>query len=133
MRSNGTRCGPLIDYGRCVVGVRYNDVGGSKEQINKLREVVETPLLHPERFVSLGIDPPKGVLLYGPPGTGKTVRLPAISSPVLFLPLPVRLRSTSAQLPPLHRLRVRPFRRCTPPCSCAPVLWRTGRTRASSA
>ena len=46
----------------------YSDVGGCKEQIDKLREVVETPLLHPERFVNLGIEPPKGVLLYGPPG-----------------------------------------------------------------
>ncbi len=51
----------------------YNDIGGCKEQIEKIREVVEMPLLHPERFVQLGIDPPKGVLLYGPPGTGKTL------------------------------------------------------------
>jgi 26S proteasome regulatory subunit T1 len=50
--------------------VTYKDVGGQQEQIEKLREVVELPLLHPERFVNLGIDPPKGVLLYGPPGTG---------------------------------------------------------------
>ncbi len=48
----------------------YADVGGSKEQIEKIREVVEMPLLNPERFIALGIDPPKGVLLYGPPGTG---------------------------------------------------------------
>lgn len=53
--------------------VTYSDVGGCKEQIEKLREVVELPLLQPERFVNLGIDPPKGVLLYGPPGTGKTL------------------------------------------------------------
>ena len=52
--------------------VTYNDLGGCKEQIDKIREVVEMPLLHPERFAQLGIDPPKGVLLYGPPGTGKT-------------------------------------------------------------
>jgi ATP-dependent 26S proteasome regulatory subunit len=48
----------------------HSDIGGSKEQIEKMREVVELPMLHPERFVALGIDPPKGVLLYGPPGTG---------------------------------------------------------------
>jgi 26S proteasome regulatory subunit T1 len=44
--------------------VTYDDVGGAEDAIEKLREVVEMPLLHPERFVSLGIDPPKGVLLY---------------------------------------------------------------------
>lgn len=48
--------------------VTYSDIGGSKEQIEKMREVVELPLLHPEKFVQLGIDPPKGVLCYGPPG-----------------------------------------------------------------
>jgi ATP-dependent 26S proteasome regulatory subunit len=53
--------------------VTYNDLGGCKEQIEKIREVVELPLLHPDRFIKLGIDPPKGVLLYGPPGTGKTL------------------------------------------------------------
>ena len=51
--------------------VTYEDVGGAKEAMEKLREVLETPLLHPERFVALGIEPPKGVLLYGPPGTGE--------------------------------------------------------------
>ena len=50
--------------------VTYSDIGGSKEQIDKMREVVELPMLHPEKFVALGIDPPKGVLCYGPPGTG---------------------------------------------------------------
>lgn len=60
--------------------VTYKDVGGSKEQIEKLREVVEMPLLHPERFVNLGIDPPKGVLLYGPPGTGKTLLARAVAN-----------------------------------------------------
>ncbi|KAH6569547.1 hypothetical protein BASA50_010840 [Batrachochytrium salamandrivorans] len=60
--------------------VTYSDVGGCKEQIEKLREVVELPLLQPERFVNLGIDPPKGVLLYGPPGTGKTLSARAVAN-----------------------------------------------------
>ncbi|CAD6579464.1 MAG: 26S proteasome regulatory subunit 7 [Cyphobasidiales sp. Tagirdzhanova-0007] len=60
--------------------VTYSDVGGCKEQVEKLREVVETPLLHPERFVALGIDPPKGVLLFGPPGTGKTLCARAVAN-----------------------------------------------------
>ena len=53
--------------------VTYSDIGGCKEQIERMREVVELPMLHPEKFVQLGIDPPKGVLCYGPPGTGKTL------------------------------------------------------------
>lgn len=60
--------------------ITYNDIGGCKEQLEQLREVVELPLLQPEKFVSLGIDPPKGVLLYGPPGTGKTLTARAIAN-----------------------------------------------------
>jgi len=60
--------------------ITYAEVGGCKEQIEKIREVVEKPLLNPERFVSLGIDPPKGVLLYGPPGTGKTLLARAVAN-----------------------------------------------------
>ena len=60
--------------------VTYDDVGGATEALEKLREVVETPLLHPERFTALGIDPPKGVLLYGPPGTGKTLSARAVAN-----------------------------------------------------
>jgi len=60
--------------------ITYADIGGSSEQIQKIREVVEMPLLNPERFVQLGIDPPKGVLLYGPPGTGKTLLARAVAN-----------------------------------------------------
>merc|ERR1712241_961919 len=60
--------------------ITYADVGGCKEQIEKLREVVEIPLLHPEKFVNLGIDPPKGVLMFGPPGTGKTLCARAVAN-----------------------------------------------------
>jgi 26S proteasome regulatory subunit T1 len=49
--------------------VTYSDVGGCKDSIEKLREVVELPLLHPERFARLGIDPPKGILLSDTPRT----------------------------------------------------------------
>jgi 26S proteasome regulatory subunit T1 len=60
--------------------VTYADLGGVTEQIEKIREVVELPLLQPERFVQLGIDPPKGVLLFGPPGTGKTLLARAVAN-----------------------------------------------------
>lgn len=60
--------------------VTYNDIGGLKDEIDKIREVVEVPLINPERFIKLGIDPPKGVLLYGPPGTGKTLLARAVAN-----------------------------------------------------
>jgi len=60
--------------------VTYEQVGGMTEELDQLREVVEIPLLHPERFVNLGIDPPKGVILYGPPGTGKTLTARAVAN-----------------------------------------------------
>jgi 26S proteasome regulatory subunit T1 len=60
--------------------VTYADVGGAKEQIERIREVVELPLTNPEKFVQLGIDPPKGVMLYGPPGTGKTLLARAVAN-----------------------------------------------------
>ncbi|KAF8549749.1 AAA family ATPase [Imleria badia] len=53
--------------------VRYSDVGGQAAAIQKLREAVEWPLLHPEAFERLGVRPPKGLLLYGPPGCSKTI------------------------------------------------------------
>lgn len=53
--------------------MRYSDIGGQGSVIQKLREAVEWPLLHPDAFARLGVKPPKGVLLYGPPGCSKTV------------------------------------------------------------
>jgi len=60
--------------------ITYDQIGGASEQVQKIREVVEMPLLQPERFVQLGIDPPKGVLLYVPPGTGKTLLARAVAN-----------------------------------------------------
>lgn len=60
--------------------VTYADVGGVKDQIERIREVVELPITHPEKYTQLGIDPPKGVLLYGPPGTGKTLLAKAVAN-----------------------------------------------------
>merc|ERR1711862_948708 len=51
----------------------YNDIGGLDKQIQELQEAVVLPMTHKEKFVNIGIKPPKGVLLYGPPGTGKTL------------------------------------------------------------
>jgi transitional endoplasmic reticulum ATPase len=58
----------------------YEEIGGLGEAIQKIREMVELPLRHPELFTKLGIDPPKGVLLYGPPGTGKTLIAKAVAN-----------------------------------------------------
>jgi len=60
--------------------VTYEDIGGLKEEIKKVREMVELPLKHPEIFERLGIEPPKGVLLHGPPGTGKTLLAKAVAN-----------------------------------------------------
>ena len=63
-----------------VPSVTYDDVGGLGEEIQKIREMVELPLRHPELFERLGIEPPKGVLLSGPPGTGKTLLAKAVAN-----------------------------------------------------
>ncbi|HLA46875.1 MAG TPA: CDC48 family AAA ATPase [Thermoplasmata archaeon] len=60
--------------------VTYEDIGGLKEELRKVREMIELPLKHAELFERLGIDPPKGVLLYGPPGTGKTLIAKAVAN-----------------------------------------------------
>ncbi|WP_297090240.1 CDC48 family AAA ATPase [Thermococcus sp.] len=63
-----------------ALGVTYEDIGGLKDVIQKVREMIELPLKHPEIFEKLGIEPPKGVLLYGPPGTGKTLLAKAVAN-----------------------------------------------------
>ncbi len=59
--------------------VSYEDIGGLDSQIEEIKEAVELPLLKPQLFAEIGIEPPKGVLLYGPPGTGKTLLAKAVA------------------------------------------------------
>ena len=59
--------------------VTFSDIGGLKDQIRELQEIVILPLKHPELLVEMGVEPPKGVLLYGPPGTGKTLLARAVA------------------------------------------------------
>ncbi len=59
--------------------VTYSDIGGLDKQIEEIKEAVELPLLKPELFERVGIEPPKGVMLYGPPGTGKTLLAKAVA------------------------------------------------------
>src|SRR3989344_6950493 len=61
-------------------GIYYEDVGGLKEEIESIREMVELPMKHPEIFEKLGVGAPKGVLLTGPPGTGKTLLAKAVAT-----------------------------------------------------
>ena len=63
-----------------VSHVHWNDVGGLQKEKEEVREAVEYPLTKPDRFESLGIEPPRGVLLYGPPGTGKTLIAKAVAN-----------------------------------------------------
>ncbi|QQG39826.1 MAG: CDC48 family AAA ATPase [Candidatus Aenigmatarchaeota archaeon] len=63
-----------------VPTVTYEDIGGLREEITKVREMIELPLKHPELFERLGVEPPKGILMHGPPGTGKTLLAKAVAS-----------------------------------------------------
>lgn len=65
-----------------IPDVTYEDVGGLDSELDKIREMVELPLNHPELFETLGIEAPKGVLLHGPPGTGKTLLAKAVANEV---------------------------------------------------
>ncbi|HJK74756.1 MAG TPA: AAA family ATPase, partial [Methanocorpusculum sp.] len=60
--------------------ISYEDIGGLKRELRRVREMIELPIRHPELFETMGIDPPKGVLLYGPPGTGKTLIAKAVAN-----------------------------------------------------
>jgi len=66
--------------GRGLPQTTYEDIGGLHEEIQRVREMVELPLRHPELFQRLGIEPPKGVMLYGPPGCGKTLLARAVAN-----------------------------------------------------
>ena len=65
---------------KSLVDVTYEDIGGLKEEVKKVREMIEIPLKRPELFERLGISPPKGVLMHGPPGTGKTLLAKAVAN-----------------------------------------------------
>jgi transitional endoplasmic reticulum ATPase len=65
---------------RAIPSVTYEDIGGMKDITEKVREMIELPLRHPELFERLGVEPPKGVLLHGPPGTGKTLLARAVAN-----------------------------------------------------
>jgi proteasome regulatory subunit len=60
--------------------VEYDDIGGLDEQLREVREAVEDPLVNPEKFEAVGVEPPSGVLLHGPPGTGKTMLAKAVAN-----------------------------------------------------
>ncbi len=69
--------------------ITYEDIGGLREEVKKVREMIELPLRHPELFDRLGVESPKGILLFGPPGTGKTLlaRVVANEAGVNFIAL----------------------------------------------
>ncbi len=60
--------------------VSYEDIGGLKGELERVKEMIQLPIKHPTIFNRLGIDPPKGVLLHGPPGTGKTLIAKAVAN-----------------------------------------------------
>merc|ERR1712060_129500 len=60
--------------------IGYDDIGGVRKQLAQIREMIELPLRHPQLFKTLGVKPPRGILLYGPPGTGKTLIARAVAN-----------------------------------------------------
>ncbi len=71
---------PISGFEKTGGGITYEDIGGLKNEIQRVREMVELPMKHPQIFKKLGIEPPKGVLLHGPPGTGKTLLAKAVAN-----------------------------------------------------
>ncbi len=71
---------PVKEMGGIATSISYEDIGGLKEEVQRIREMVELPIRHPELFERLGIEAPKGVLIFGPPGTGKTLLAKAVAS-----------------------------------------------------
>jgi len=71
---------PVSERELAIPRVTYEDIGDLEEAKQKIREMIELPLKHPELFRHLGIEPPKGVLLHGPPGTGKTLLAKAVAN-----------------------------------------------------
>ncbi|MBP2030118.1 transitional endoplasmic reticulum ATPase [Methanohalophilus levihalophilus] len=71
---------PVIGYEDATRGIAYEDIGGLRDEIQRVREMIELPLKHHELFQRLNIEPPKGVILYGPPGTGKTLIAKAVAN-----------------------------------------------------
>ena len=67
------------EKGTRPTGVSYEDLGGLRKEVRRVREMIELPLRYPEIFERLGIDAPKGILLHGPPGTGKTLLARAVA------------------------------------------------------
>jgi transitional endoplasmic reticulum ATPase len=71
---------PISGYEKTGGGITYEDIGGLQKEIQRVREMVELPMKHPQIFKKLGIEPPQGVLLHGPPGTGKTLLAKAVAN-----------------------------------------------------
>jgi transitional endoplasmic reticulum ATPase len=71
---------PIEAEEKRISRVTYEDIGGLKQEVQKIREMIELPLKHPEIFERLGVEAPKGVLLHGPPGTGKTLLAKAVAN-----------------------------------------------------
>ncbi len=72
---------PVIGFDSAKgTGITYEDIGGLHDEVERVREMIELPMKHPEVFQKLGIDPPKGILMYGPPGTGKTLIAKAVAN-----------------------------------------------------